>query len=97
MPQAELGFFGGRPCLHASNTAAGERRTVRTYRLFFFDAADHIRHWVALECEDDDAAARAAGEQADGRAMELWLRDRLVRRFPGDPEQRPRPPVRAQG
>jgi hypothetical protein len=32
--------------------------------------------------DDADAVAQAEG-YADGRAMELWRRDRWIRRFPG--------------
>ena len=61
------------------------------YRLFYFDAAEHIRQFVVLEAEDDDDAVRQADGKCDGRAMELWLGARLVRQFPADPGRAPQP------
>lgn len=51
------------------------------YRLYFLDDANHIRGVVEFDSDDDVAAAERAGTHADGRVMELWNRDRLVRRF----------------
>ena len=60
------------------------------YRLYFLDEADHIQGVVEFDCASAvDAIAQAKG-YADGRAMELWRRDRWIRRFPGD-----QPPSRA--
>ncbi len=59
------------------------------YRIFFFDVNDHIRHAKIIECEGDEDAVRLAADQADGRVMELWLLDCLVKRFPtNSPAQR---------
>ena len=62
---------------------------MSAYRLFYFDAAEHIRQFVVLEAEDDDDAMRQADEKCDGRAMELWLGARLVHQFPADPGRAP--------
>jgi hypothetical protein len=35
-----------------------------------------------FDCADDAHAIQAAKLRANGRAMELWRRDRLVERFP---------------
>ncbi len=71
---------------------------MSAYRLFFFDAAEHIRAWTVIECDGDTEAVRLADEKCDGRAMELWDRDRLVRHFPVDPGRRPQQPtLRPQG
>lgn len=51
------------------------------YRLYFLDQANHIRGVVEFECDDDRAANVQAEQHADGRRMELWNRDRFVRRF----------------
>lgn len=51
------------------------------YRLYFLDDANHIRGVVEFTCEDDAAALDRAAGHADGRRMELWSRDRLVRKF----------------
>lgn len=51
------------------------------YRLYFLDAANHIRRAVEFHCEDDAAATLRAHTEADGRCMELWSRSRFVRRF----------------
>jgi len=53
------------------------------YRLYFLDDAGHIQGVVEFDGSDDaDALAQAEG-YADVRAMELWRRDRWIRRFPG--------------
>lgn len=54
------------------------------YRLYFLDRQNHFRDVVVLECRSDDDACSAAEDHRDGRAMELWLRDRLVRSWPAD-------------
>lgn len=54
------------------------------YRLYFLDGHSHIRHAVELECEGDEAAIEIALAQSDGRAMELWNRERLVWRQVAD-------------
>ncbi len=59
------------------------------YRLYFFDQAEHIRQAAVIESDDDDGAMHAACGKRDGRAMELWRLDRLVRRFPAAPAARP--------
>ena len=56
------------------------------YRLYFLDRANHIKNVVEFASDDDGAAAEHALRHADGRAMELWSRDRLVRRFEGGTE-----------
>ena len=53
------------------------------YRLYFLDDADHIQGVVEFDCADDEQAVAQAESYADGRAMELWRRDRWIRRFPG--------------
>jgi hypothetical protein len=52
------------------------------YRLYFLDRSGHIGGVVELTCDDDGAAGDEARAHADGRAMELWNRERQVRRFP---------------
>ena len=54
------------------------------YRLYFFDHGGHIGGVVELSGADDAEAIQQSRGQADGRAMELWNRDRLVRAFPAD-------------
>ena len=49
------------------------------YRLYFLDRANHIRHTVDLDCEDDAQAIRMVEQHADRRAMELWQASRLVK------------------
>jgi len=66
----------------ADNAATPDARpSLSGYRLYFLGAGDHIRHVVVLECPDDEAAIALAESHHDGRTMELWLRDRLVKRF----------------
>lgn len=52
------------------------------FRLYFFDQRDHIVEARNLECPDEETAVRAVEGQRDGRAMELWRRDRRIRAFP---------------
>jgi hypothetical protein len=59
---------------------------VRYYRLYFLDKSNRIRQAVDMQHEDDAAAVEAAKAQADGRRMELWNQDRVVRRFEGGDE-----------
>ena len=54
------------------------------YRLYFLDGAGHIQGVVEFDCADDEEAIALAQTYADGRAMELWRRDRWVRRLPED-------------
>jgi hypothetical protein len=51
------------------------------YRLYLMGADGHIRHAVTLDCVNDRAAIEIAEGHRDTPAMELWQRDRLVRRF----------------
>ena len=62
------------------------------YRLYFLDQNNHVRHVVPLaDCADDEAAIRTAVSHSNAQAMELWLLDRLVRRFePDEGELSPR-------
>jgi hypothetical protein len=51
------------------------------YRLYVFDQTGHIRGVTVLNCENDEEAAAYARSHNDGRPMELWNRDRPIRRF----------------
>jgi hypothetical protein len=51
--------------------------------LYFVDDAGHIQGVVEFDCADDEQAVAQAEGHADGRVMELWRRDRWIRRFPG--------------
>ena len=53
------------------------------YRLYFFEGP-HIVHAVELDCADDADAVEVVAKHADGRAMELWRRARLVKQFPAE-------------
>ena len=53
------------------------------YRLYFLDQANHIRSVLEFGSDDDAEAAEHARRHADGRTMELWRRDRLIKRFEG--------------
>lgn len=54
------------------------------YRLYVLNASGHITGVFEFGCIDDAAAATWALTKADGRPMELWRRDHLIRRFSGD-------------
>ena len=52
------------------------------YRLYFFDGfSGHIDHFREFEAADDAAAITIAEGWSDGRVMELWNRERRLRRW----------------
>jgi hypothetical protein len=52
------------------------------YRLYFFDRfSGHIDQFREFDAEDDDAAVDLAERWGDGRAMELWNRERRLKRW----------------
>ena len=52
------------------------------YRLYFMDPfSGHIDHFREFEADDDMAALEIAQSWSDGRPMELWSRNRKVRRW----------------
>jgi hypothetical protein len=55
-----------------------EGHPVAYYRLYFLDENGHIRHVKELACDTDSAAIALSDKHADGRALELWERERLV-------------------
>jgi hypothetical protein len=55
------------------------------YRLYFFDRfSGHIDHFREFEAESDDAAVSLADGWIDGRPMELWNRDRRLKKWSSD-------------
>lgn len=60
-----------------------ERFPVETYRLYIKDSFDrHIEDCIDIEAVNDEDAVRVARRCRDCRPSELWLRSRVVRRFP---------------
>ena len=52
------------------------------YRLYFMDRfSGHIDHFREFEAEGDGAAIAAAESWADGQPMELWNRQRKLKRW----------------
>jgi len=52
------------------------------YRLYYFDRfSGHIDHFREFEAADDDAALALAERWGDGRSMELWNRERRLKRW----------------
>lgn len=51
------------------------------YRLFFLDGARHIEKAHEYQAEDDREAIGIAEAWREGRRMELWNRDRRVKRW----------------
>ena len=47
------------------------------------DREGHIQEIAEFECADDDAAMEIAGDQLDGRPVQLWSGARLVAKIPG--------------
>jgi hypothetical protein len=57
------------------------------YRLYIIHPQPrHIREVADFEGHDDDDALRQAHARRDGRAMELWRGDQVIRTLP--PERR---------
>jgi len=56
------------------------------YKLYVLSVAGDVADWYDLVgCHDDDGAIAVSLAHAHNRPMELWLHDRLVRRFPAAP------------
>lgn len=52
------------------------------YRLYYFDRfSGHIDHFREFEAADDAAAIAIADQWNDGRPMELWNRQRRLKRW----------------
>ena len=51
------------------------------YRLFFLDGAGHIEYAREFHAENDEAAIKIAENWREGRRMELWQRDRRLKRW----------------
>nr|NUR36779.1 hypothetical protein [Sphingomonas sp.] len=52
------------------------------YRLYFLDGfTGHIDHFREFEAEDDEAAVRVAERWREDRAMDLWNRERKLKRW----------------
>lgn len=52
------------------------------YRLYFFDRfSGHIDHFREFEAESDDAAIARADQWGNGAPMELWNRERRLKRW----------------
>lgn len=55
------------------------------YRLYYFDRfSGHIDHFREFEAADDGAAITQAEQWATGGPMELWNRERRLKRWKGD-------------
>ena len=55
---------------------------MRYYRLYFIDRfTGHIDHFREFEAADDEAATLIAEGWREDRPMELWNRDRKLRRW----------------
>jgi hypothetical protein len=55
---------------------------VLYYRLYYFDRfSDHIDHFREFEAEDDGAAVVIAESWCGGAPMELWNRERRLKRW----------------
>ena len=55
---------------------------MKGYRVYYVSAADHIVDALDLVCQDETTAVYQANRLGNGRALELWERDRLIVRFP---------------
>jgi hypothetical protein len=58
---------------------------VRYYRLYFMDRfSGHIDHFREYEAEDDSSAIDTAEHWSTGQPMELWNRQRKLKRWDAD-------------
>jgi len=61
---------------------------MATYRLNFIGRDGRPVGWTFLEFADDAAAIEGSDRHLDGRVVELWAGERLVKTFPADPSRR---------
>jgi hypothetical protein len=54
---------------------------MQEYRAYIMGPDGHVQNRVDLERNDEDEAIGLAGQLVDGRAVELWQLDRLIRTF----------------
>lgn len=52
------------------------------YRLYIFDKSERMSRVATLDCEDDQAAIKAAESRRGDQRIELWRGGRLVKAFP---------------
>jgi len=56
--------------------------TISEYHLYLINDLGHVRGRFVLQCRSDDDALSMVERHRDGRDMELWQGERLVRRLP---------------
>ncbi|HEY2048368.1 MAG TPA: hypothetical protein VGH03_03440 [Caulobacteraceae bacterium] len=62
------------------------------YSVHFFDGEGRETSWEEIECASDAEAINATLDAAAGRPAELWLGDRRLIWWPGEPNRsRPSP------
>jgi hypothetical protein len=60
----------------------GDAEDGRQYRAYFLDRMGHITRLHEFFAADDAAAITIAEGWREGKAMELWSRDRKVKAWP---------------
>jgi hypothetical protein len=55
---------------------------MKGYRVYYINSADQMVGAVDLACQHETTAVYQANRLGNGRALELWERDRLIARFP---------------
>lgn len=63
---------------------------VTHYRLYFFDARDHISRALDIECDDDAEAVARVRDHPHAFAIELWQGARRIDRFESSEARGPR-------
>lgn len=61
---------------------------MATYQLNFIGKDGRLVGWRDLEFADDAAAIAGSDPHLDGRVVQLWEGERLVKTFPADPSRR---------
>ena len=54
------------------------------YRVYVIGQDGHFIKSIDLSCADDSVAVETAKQLIDGHDLELWQRDRLIAKFPGE-------------
>jgi hypothetical protein len=60
------------------------------YRAYILGHDGHLIRCEPLVCPDDADAIEKAKRLVDGHDVELWQRDRLIAKFPRQPEHKPK-------
>ena len=82
---------GGRQLQHERSDRPRRREPgdapLQQYRLYFLGGDGHITYSHEFGAEDDARALKIAEAWLEGRAAELWARDRKIKSWGADPNR----------